>query len=391
MFGGTSPEHDVSIVSGLQALQALDSQRFVGIPVYVSPQGDWYTGKKLFDQAFYVPNPGSRSDLQATMAPARTRDGQAVFRPADTSMFSRGRNTEFDVALLAFHGGAGENGQLQGLLDVAGIPYTGMRHMGSAVAMDKVSTKRLVASGGVKIVPFVELRRPRDGRFLPKSTLEAAVAEIGLPGIIKPSHLGSSIGVSRVNTVDDLQALLPAVFKLDNSAILERLVPNLVEYNVAVAASSDGAVITSAIESPRSEGALLDFRKKYLSGSTGGFKKLGSFNSGMISMTRAINPDLPAEMETQIRDQAVSAFRMLGGTGAPRVDFLCDSQTGEVWFNEINPCPGSFAYFLWAAASPPLLFTDFLSGLVDEAVACHAASAEQDNSVPDDARLFKRW
>ena len=390
VFGGTSPEHDVSIVSALQVLQALDSQRFVGIPVYVAPDGAWLAGKQLLDERFYVPNAVQRNALQSILPPSRAPGGQASFRPAETGLFRNGREVAFDVALLAFHGGAGENGQLQGLLDVAGVPYTGMRHMGSAVAMDKVATKRLLASAGVNTLPFVELRRPGNGRFLPRQMLDDAVAQIGLPCIVKPSHLGSSIGVSVVQSADDLEAALPAIFKLDSAALVERLVPNLVEYNLAMATSGDG-VITSAIESPRSGGELLDFRKKYLSGATGSFKKLGSTNnSGLISMTRAINPVLPPEMEHAIRHQAALAFQVLGGTGAPRADFLCDSQTGEVWLNEINPCPGSFAYFLWAAASPPMLFTALLSRLIDEALSCHRLAAGQDNDVPPEARLFKR-
>ena len=154
--------------------------------------------------------------------------------------------------------------------------------------------------------------------------------------------------------------VLPTIFKLDHAAILEPFVENLVEYNVSVCRFG-GDVQTSAIERPKHASELLDFKTKYLSGSkTGGTKQVGTSSEGMLSLTRDINPILPEETENNIRQWAAAAFERVNGSGAPRFDFLCNAKTGEFWFNEANPCPGSFGYFLWQAARKRVLFPRLL-------------------------------
>jgi D-alanine-D-alanine ligase len=138
---------------------------------------------------------------------------------------------------------------------------------------------------------------------------------------------------------------------------------------------------------------LLDFKQKYLSGggvNKGQTKQPGQMSQGMLSLTRDLNPELPAALECQIRSCAERAFVAVGGTGAPRIDFLCNSQTGEIWLNEINPCPGSFGFFLWEAGEPPILFTHFLTGLIEEAFAQHRLAQLPADPVPEPARLFRR-
>jgi D-alanine-D-alanine ligase len=151
-------------------------------------------------------------------------------------------------------------------------------------------------------------------------------------------------------------------------------------------------VRTSAIEKPKRAEELLDFRQKYLSGggSKGGTKSDTGDSQGMLSLTREINPALPGEFAAKLRRWAVAAFEAVDGTGAPRVDFYCNEATGEVWLNEVNPCPGSFGYFLWEAADPPLRFTALLSLSIEEALARHRESQLPDDPVPAEARLLRR-
>jgi D-alanine-D-alanine ligase len=390
VFGGRSPEHDVSIVTGLQALQALDGQRFDAFPVYITVEGEWLVGDALRNRSAYIPNAADRAKLQRVSGPFTAPGARPVLRSLDKPMFGRARDLEFDVALLAFHGGSGEDGRLQGLFEVMDVPYTGMRHLACAVFMDKVATKRLLEGNGIPLLPFAELFRPEATRLVAREVLEEAVRRVGLPCVAKPTHLGSSIGVARVTSVDELEAVLPAIFKLDDTVMLEPYVANLVEYNVAVSAI-DGAIRTSAIERPKRVEDLLDFRQKYLSGpgkSAG--KALGQSSEGMLSLTRDINPPLPGTLESDIRRYASTAFRLVGAVGAPRIDFLCDSATGKIWLNEINPCPGSFGFFLWEAAERPILFTAFLSHLIDEALAAQRRHRLSGDPVPAEARLFKR-
>jgi len=389
-LGGRSPEHDDSVVTGLQALQALDQSRFDAFVVYVTPQGDWLIGSGLEDRRNYLPDPTLRAKLtDVTLDIASGGTGRLL--PRKSGLFSRRPPIEFDVALLAFHGLGGEDGQFQGLFESANIPYTGMRTLASSVLMDKVATKRMLAGSGIPLLQHALVERPETG-LPPATALEAPLAEIGFPCCVKPVHLGSSIGVGKADTIDEVRALLAAIFRLDTQALVEPFVPNLVEYNVSVARFS-GTPRCSAIERPRRVEDLLDFRQKYLSG--GGADKAGGKNlvqpsEGMLSLTREINPVLVGQQAPDIRRWALAAFEAVGGTGAPRIDFLCNEVSGDIWLNEVNPCPGSFAFYLWEAAEQPLGFTALLSALIDEAQARHRAAQLPDDPVPQDARLLKR-
>jgi D-alanine-D-alanine ligase len=173
--------------------------------------------------------------------------------------------------------------------------------------------------------------------------------------------------------------------------VIEPFIPNLIEYNLSVM-RIDGELRTSAIEQPKRAKELLDFRQKYLSGGDGkgGIKGEGSDSQGMLALTRDINPPLPAGLDTKLRSWAMAAFAAVDGSGAPRVDFYCDEASGECWLNEINPIPGSFAYFLWEAADPPIRFTRLLTLLIEEARARHRESQLPDDPVPPEARLLRR-
>jgi D-alanine-D-alanine ligase len=390
-LGGRSPEHDVSVVTGLQALQALDQTRFDPFVVYVTPQGDWLIGPGLDDRRNYLPDERIRAKLaEVTLDIAAGGGGRLVARKS--GLFSRRPPVEFDVALLAFHGLVGEDGQFQGLFEAANIPYTGMRTLASAVLMDKTITKRALEGRGIPFLRQALIERPATG-LPPAAALseEMRLANIGFPCIVKPVHLGSSIGVGKAENIEEARALLAPIFRLDTQAVIEPFVPNLVEYNVSVT-RFDGAPRCSAIERPKRVEDLLDFRQKYLSGGDGksGGKTLGTSSQGMLSLTREINPDLPPEFADNIRRWALAAFEAVGGTGAPRIDFLCNEATGEIWLNEINPCPGSFGFYLWEAAPQPIGFTALLSLLIDEAQARHRAIQLPDDPVPPDARLLKR-
>jgi D-alanine-D-alanine ligase len=265
-----------------------------------------------------------------------------------------------------------------------------MRTLASSVFMDKVATKRMLRGIGIPQLPYAVVARAAGG--LPSAgSLEALVSNIGFPCIVKPVHLGSSIGVGKADSVEDLRALLPTIFRLDPQAVIEPFVPNLVEYNLAVTRLG-GAIRTSAIEQPKRVEELLDFRQKYLSGGDGKIGSKGDAPSsrGMLSLTRDLNPTLPQGLENSLRRWAADAFEAVSGTGAPRLDFYCNAATGEAWLNEVNPIPGSFAYFLWEAADPSIGFTALLSGLIDEAIARHRESQLPDDPVPPEARLLRR-
>lgn len=395
LFGGRSPEHDVSVISGLQALTAFDPNLFETIPLYIAPDGAWLTGEALRQRSSYMLDTSTRAGLtEVVIDLACPRQPQLIAR--QTSLFGRIKTIPFDVAFLAFHGAIGEDGAIQGLFELARVPYTGTRLHASSILMDKPATKRILAGLDVPLLPFWEIHRPAEGTLVTPDELRQLLPDVTFPCCIKPAHLGSSIGVAQVKSYEEVSdVLMASIFRYDDTAMLEPFVENLVEYNVAVC-RRHGKTVTSAIEQPKRTSELLDFKTKYVGGGTkGGSKsggaKSGSSSEGMLSLTRIINPDLPDAVEKNIRRWATLVFDRVGGTGAPRLDFLCNSATGQIWFNEANPIPGSFGYFLWEASrNNTMLFSELLEHLVREAAVLHAQFPLQSDPTPQDARLLPR-
>ena len=389
-FGGRSPEHDVSIVTGLQVISALDPDLYEPIPVYISTAGQWFTGAKLLDKSFYIPGPNEIRRVNAVEL-RLGRGSKPTLNTLPSSVLRRTHTIEFDFAIPAFHGLYGEDGRMQGLFEMAGVPYSGMRTLASAVFMDKIATKRLLTGANVPQLPYEKIDRPAQGLLITASTLECNFPEIEFPCCVKPVHLGSSIGVAKVEDWQELSDVLPSIFRYDTTAIVEPYVRNLEEYNISVRRMGSD-LITSAIERPKLSSELLDFKSKYLSGrnKATGAKISGRASEGMLSLTRYINPNIPSELAEAIRKWALVAYQSVDATGVPRVDFLYDSQAKQLWLNEINPCPGSFAYFLWEAAEEPVLFSALLEQMIEEGYDLHRRTHLPPDPTPEDARLFRR-
>ena len=382
IFGGPSQEHDVSVVSAQQLMDACDVRRFNVVPVYMSFDGRFLHGPTLRRlEAFKPTPPGLREVLFGwdELGPClKTPDG--------------GWTCRIDCALPVFHGPFGEDGRMQGMLEIIGIPTTGFSAINSALAMRKDATKSLVKSVGVNVLDHVvvhvnDLRRA-------DAVCDHIEARLSYPLIVKPANLGSSIGVGLAKDRAMLLVHLQGALREDSFALVEPQVQNLEELNIAVA-YRDNRIWFSAIERPKSSSELLDFKEKYLSGSgnaNGGNQgKLGNTvvpSQGMLSLTRDINPDIAPGLQQRLYDYATRAFSVLGQRGAPRMDFMHDKVTDELWFNEINPIPGSYGFFLWEAAAQPLLFPDLIAHLVDEALASTLKAF--DDPVPQAAYLLPR-
>lgn len=394
-FGGRSPEHDVSVISGLQALQALDNTLYNPMPVYVAPDGAWYVGDILSKRESYMLDSARKKEVTEVILDLRGQRG-GVLVPKKQPLFGSAKPITFDIALPVFHGLYGEDGNIQGLFELANVPYAGMRTKASALLMDKVTTKYMLKALDIPALPFAVLKRPHDGYLIDEEVLDGLLKPVGFPCIIKPSHLGSSIGVAKVNDATEAKACLPAIFEFDDSAIAEPFVENLIEYNVSVA-RLNGEVVTSAIERPKATEELLDFKQKYMSGGDGklgdkqsGAKMFTTASEGMLSLTREINPEIPAELDLNIRTWGARLFEAIDGTGVPRIDFIGNAKSGEIWMNEVNPCPGSLGYFLWEAAKDPVFFTDLLTSMIAEAMNENKGRILPYDPVPQDARLLKR-
>lgn len=396
VFGGRSVEHDVSILTGLQFIEALDPTRYEGLPVYVDALGQWWTGDALRNRAGYPVTTPSDSGLQQVHLDLA---GPASHRPRFTTRQKGmlGEKTgilEFDLIVPAIHGSNGEDGTLQGLLEFAGIPFTGCRTLGAAATMNKEFAKAAARQHSLSVLPELSVEKPGKGLFLDPEilgqSLSNALSGDPFPLIVKPSNLGSSVGVSKADDMDGLVASLMAVFRLDKSAIVEPFVPNLVEYNIAVRRAPDGNIQTSAIERPLSKTEVLDFKNKYLAGGSPGGPKLNTGPSeGMASLNRVLNPEeLSDAQEAQIRETSTTIFAALDLAGSVRIDFLCDSKTGELWFNEANTIPGSFAYFLWEAAKERVSFLSLSSDMIDEGFRLSSARLGATDAASGGATIF---
>ncbi|MDR7103094.1 hypothetical protein [Croceicoccus sp. BE223] len=376
LFGGASQEHDVSVVSAHQLMDAADVRGIEVIPVYTDFENRFFSAPFLRDIRRFKPKPSGAPEV--------------IFSWSERGPVMRERKslseTPIDCVLPVFHGPFGEDGRLQGHFELLGIPVTGFAAGSSAMAMRKDATKALVRLAGVNVLDHVTANRARLAD--PDALIAEVEAKFGFPTIVKPANLGSSIGVGLAKTAADLPALVAYVLAQDNLAIIEPQVQNLVEYNIAMRWDEAAQEVKfSAIERPKSGAELLDFKEKYLS-SGGGTKGAFLPSEGMLSLTRDINPDMPPAFKATIHDYARRAFVTLGHRGAPRIDFMSNRETGEIWFNEINAIPGSYGFFLWEAADEPLLFPELVDHLVTEAL--RDTVKKFDDPVPQGAYLLPR-
>jgi len=379
VFGGVSPEHEVSVISSLQAAAALDRTRYRPVPIYIAKDGAWYTGEHLLD-------PDTFTDLDAAIEAAtpvvldprsyrtlrlRTVPDAGWFGPSPTLI-------ELDVVLPGLHGGDGENGGLQGLLETFNVPYTGSGVMGSAVGMDKVQAKRLCQQLEIPVVEYLTFREV-DWGYREEEWLDRIEAELGLPVVVKPAGLGSSIGITFAEDREALDAAIEEALRYDAKVLVEVAVQPLREINCSVLGSPQEAEASVLEEPVRTETEeLLTYAEKYMRGDGAadkhgagsyGAKRDGGGSEGMASLDREIPASLSDDQTAEIQDLAVRIFQGLECSGVARIDFLLHGETGDVYFNEINTIPGSFSFYLWEPSGVP--FDELLHRMIELAMERH--------------------
>lgn len=371
LFGGRSPEHEISIISGLQALEACDPERYETIPVYIAQTGRWYTGKELLDKKIYPRFKDYLSKLtEVTLLPTPGAAGLSVINQTKGfSLFGKtqAESIPVDVFYPCFHGQFGEDGCIQGLFELASVAYTGCNVLASALAMNKYLCKVCLHAHGIPVLPAVVVKREDAQRDL-SSTRQMLRSTPGLenfPLFVKPVNLGSSIAVSKAEDEAGLDAALAQVFQYDVEAIIEPCITKLLEINVSVR-DSDG-IITSVTETPVPNKDVLTFEDKYLR--PGGKKSGPDAGAGMASLTRVIDPpDLDPALKAQVCGYGREAYHVLGLGGPVRFDFMLDLSSGQLYFNELNPLPGSLAFYLWEKSKPQLLFTELVHDTIQQAI-----------------------
>ncbi len=357
VLGGVAPEHEVSVITALQAAAALDRDRYTPVPIYVAKDGTWYTGDVLLEVEAYRDLDALREDaLPVALAP--TPYGHLeLLEDREPGILKRlqrpALRRRIDVMLLGLHGGPGENGGVQGLCETFNVPYTSAGVFGSALGMDKVMSKRVCRQAGIPVVDFVALR---EGEWAGReaAALDECEATLDYPLVVKPARCGSSIGIAQVNTRAELDAAIEDAFRYDDKVVVEKAVEALREINCSVL--GDGHEATpSVLEEPvpSDDDAVLTFQDKYMredgeaAKAGGGTKSAESSPEGMAAQDRIVPANLSDERTETIQDLAVRIFHQFECAGVVRIDFMIDESTGRVYFNEINTIPGSFSFYLW--------------------------------------------
>ena len=385
-FGGQSTEHDISIIAALAVMSAIDRTKYNVEPIYIDLDGNWYNGEALMYYQNFHPSKALKKTLNRVEFPVgHVFDTERPYcNITYRATFFGEKKLYFDVAFLAFLGSVGEDGVIQGLFTTARVPFTGSGVQAGAVFMNKVLTKMVLRSAGVPVLPEVVLHRPETGMVNIAEIIKGHT--FNYPAVVKPVNLGSSVGVHKVCNEEELKSALLDVFRLDFEVMVEPFVDNLVEYNVAVTKAFSGEYVCSAIEKPIREDALLSFNDKYCRGAAKGkfgskfggkfgskfgskFSMIGSerVTQGIAAMGREINPkELTQKQRDLIINSAKTAMQVIRGAGTPRIDFISNGVTGEIWLNEVNPMPGMVAYYLWEASEPRVPFTKLIDALVEE-------------------------
>ncbi|GHS94567.1 D-alanine--D-alanine ligase [Synergistales bacterium] len=355
-FGGGSVEHEVSIISALQALHNFDRTKYDAFPIYVSKDWKMYLGDLLSKITSYRDMPSLlKKSVRVT---AVMENARVLLTRYPMKKFGSSVVRALDVAFPIGHGTTMEDGVLQGYLRSLSVPFVGCDVTASAVGMDKYITKVLLRDAGL---PVLDCRKiPASAFFRDKTqVIDDILGVFKFPVVVKPLNLGSSVGISWVNDASELKEGLEEVFYYTNTALAEPAVQNLREINCAVLGDSE-SVEASECEEPLLGHAVLGYDDKY----SGGVKDGGA--KGMASAKRKLPADITPSQRDKIRSLAGRAFQALDCRGAARVDFLMDGVSGEIYVNELNTIPGSLSFYLWEAVGMP--YKELLDRMIELAL-----------------------
>ena len=353
LFGCRSVEHEVSIISAVQAMRAIKREKYDVTPIYVTKSGEMYTGNALFEIENYrnLPELLKQSD---PVVLARKKGGVYMVY-VNSGLFNKKKDVKIDLAFPVVHGTNCEDGTVAGYLEYLGLPYIGCDILSAAVGMDKAVFKDILKSAGLPVLDCVTFRTRE--YMLDKQKITAELEEkVGFPPIIKPINLGSSVGISKVNDKESLDAAITLAASFTDRILAERAVTDLREINCSVIGDADSCE-ASVCEEPFMNDEILSYEDKYMSNSKGGASK------GMASLGRKIPADLTEEKANEIKKLACDIFKAIGASGVVRIDFLIDTKTDKVYANEINTIPGSLAFYLWEPTG--LKYTDMIDKLVE--------------------------
>jgi D-alanine-D-alanine ligase len=375
LYGGRSVEHEVSIITALQAMSALDADRYEIVPLYITKEGDWLTGDALRKLATYQPGgDGRRSLTRASLLPVPRHGALQVVERGRLLPFGGSTRMVIDLAFPCMHGTFGEDGTLQGLLELADLPYVGPGVLASAVGMDKIAMKAVFKGAGLPVLDCVALRRDEWARS-PDAVLGRIEQAVGYPAFVKPANLGSSVGITRATDSASLRAALDVAAAYDRRLLVEPGLEGASDINCSVLGHDDNVQV-SVCEQPVAWESFLSYEDKYIRGGK---------SQGMKGLSRRIPAPISAELTRTIQNLARQTFAAIDAAGVSRVDFLV-TQDERVYVNEINTIPGSLAFYLWEATDLP--FGRLLDRLIEIALARFATRRQTTYSF--DSTLLRK-
>ncbi len=334
IFGGRSVEHDVSIVTGNQVMDAFPADRYEVVPIYISRDGKWYTGDPLRTlKNFEDENVVNMDGVISCVLSPDVRHHGLILNPL-AGRFSKSEIKRLDAIFPAVHGSHGEDGTLQGLFELADIPYVGYATMGSGLTNDKVITKMVMRQSNVPVLDDIHFSRD-EWLDDPDALIEKITSKFTYPIFVKPATLGSSIGIGRADSEQLLRSSIDIASNFDRRLIVEPAMTNGIEINCSVMGFGN-EFEASTLEQPVSWDEFLSYEDKYLRG-----------NEGMKSADRVIPAPISDELTQRIKDISIQAFKAVDGRGIARIDYLVKPETNEVYLNEINTMPGSVSFYLW--------------------------------------------
>ena len=354
-FGGKSVEHEVSVISGIQAYLAMDTEKYEVTPVYLTKNNEMYVGEQIGNIEAYKDIDGL---LQKSQRVIMINDADKVrFVSYPPKKFGKNVEIDVDVAFPVVHGTNVEDGAFQGYLKTVGIPFVGCDVTASAVGMDKYIQKVILDKAGVPVLDAA-LYTLSDYADM-EGLLNKCEERFGYPVIVKPVNLGSSVGISVAKDKVELSNAIDDAFHYATKVLVEHAISSLREINCSVLGDENDA-IASECEEPLHTKDILSYEDKYVSNAKGGNAK------GMASVSRIIPANLSPEERENVRELAVKAFKALGCNGVSRIDFMIDEETGKLYFNEINTIPGSLAFYLWEPVGVP--YSELLDRMISLAL-----------------------
>lgn len=366
IFGGRTTEHDVSVITGVQFMENMDKGKYNVIPVFVDGNGIWYSGDELFNIDSYKHFEDIRTKLtEVYIAPIPNINALLNVHP---KVFGKKEFAKLDIAVVSIHGMNGEDGTIQGLLELANIPYVSSGVLGSSIGMDKIAMKAIFKGNSLPILKYEYFLRS-EWQKSKNDIIAKLESNLKYPMFVKPANLGSSIGISKAKNTQSLIDAIEIAIGYDKRIIVEEGVENLIEINCS-ALGFDDDIITSVCEEPTNWEEFLTFEDKYIrsNSKSSGTKNTNSKN-GMAQMDRKIPADIPEDLTKKIQELTSLAFKHLGCSGVARVDFIIDKDSMTPYINEINTIPGSFSFYLWQYTG--INYSKLIDKLIENAEKIH--------------------